>query len=411
MRVLDLALKDIRQILRDWKSALFLLVMPVLFTVFFGLVFSPTYSADQKTDPRLPVGWINQDPDGLLSSGFEELLNQSDVIRPVLLDGTTFEQASEMVDKGELVAVIRMPSGYSQAIILDQPASLDAIADQDTPSGRTIVTALETVTGRLLGAVESAHISLETYQNQVGLIDTSARQAFFQQAFTKAISAWKVPPLTLQIEQGIGMTASINPGIKINGFTQSSAGMIVQFAIFGLINSAMLLVLERKTGCLQRLLSTPVRRAEVIGGHILAMFLVVFVQETILVLLGQLVFGVQYFRQPGGILVMMVALALWASSFGLLIGAIAKREDQVIVLCLIAMFLFSAMGGAWFPLDVAGKAFSAIGHVLPTAWAMDGFQNIVMRGLGFNSVLLPAGLLIAYSLAFFGLALLRFKFE
>ncbi len=411
MRVLDIALKDIRQILRDWKSALFLLVMPVLFTVFFGLVFSPTYSADQKTDPRLPVGWINQDPDGLLSSGFETLLNHSEILRPVLLDGTTFEQASEMVDKGELVAVIRMPSGYSEAIILDQPASLDVIADQSTPSGRTIVTALDTVTGRLLGAVESAHISLETYQNQMGLIDTSARQAYFQQAFTKAVSAWKVPPLTLQIEQGIGITASSNPGIKINGFTQSSAGMIVQFAIFGLINSAMLLVLERKTGCLQRLLSTPVRRAEVIRGHILAMFLVVFVQETILVLLGQFVFGVQYFSQPGGILVMMVALALWAASFGLLIGAIAKREDQVIVLCLIAMFLFSAMGGAWFPLDVAGKAFSAIGHVLPTAWAMDGFQNIVMRGLGFNSILLPAGLLIAYSLAFFGLALWRFKFE
>jgi ABC-2 type transport system permease protein len=94
-----------------------------------------------------------------------------------------------------------------------------------------------------------------------------------------------------------------------------------------------------------------------------------------------------------------------------LIGAIAKGEDQVIVLCLIAMFLFSAMGGAWFPLDVAGKAFSAIGHVLPTAWAMDGFQNIVLRGLAFNSVLLPAGLLLAYALAFFGLALWRFKFE
>ena len=42
---------------------------------------------------------------------------------------------------------------------------------------------------------------------------------------------------------------------------------------------------------------------------------------------------------------------------------------------------------------------------------MDGFQNIVMRGLGFDSVLLPAALLLAYALAFFGLALWRFKFE
>jgi ABC-2 type transport system permease protein len=108
---------------------------------------------------------------------------------------------------------------------------------------------------------------------------------------------------------------------------------------------------------------------------------------------------------------MMVVVALWAASLGLLIGALARREDQVIVLCLVAMFVFAAMGGAWFPLDVAGKAFSAIGHLMPTAWAMDGFQNIILRGLGFNSVLMPAGLLTLYSLAFFGLALWRFKFE
>lgn len=60
---------------------------------------------------------------------------------------------------------------------------------------------------------------------------------------------------------------------------------------------------------------------------------------------------------------------------------------------------------------MAGKAFSAIGHLMPSTWAMDGFQNIVMRGLGFSSVLIPAGLLMVYTLAFFGLALWRFKFK
>jgi hypothetical protein len=39
MRILDLARKDIQQILRDWKSALFLVIMPIIFTVFFGLIY------------------------------------------------------------------------------------------------------------------------------------------------------------------------------------------------------------------------------------------------------------------------------------------------------------------------------------------------------------------------------------
>ena len=107
----------------------------------------------------------------------------------------------------------------------------------------------------------------------------------------------------------------------------------------------MILVLERKNKVLQRLLTTTIQRSEVIAGHILAMFLVVLVQETILVLLGQFAFGVNYLRQSWAILLMMLSLALWAASLGLLIGAISKKEEQVIVLSLVAMFIFAAMGG------------------------------------------------------------------
>ncbi|HZW04377.1 MAG TPA: ABC transporter permease [Anaerolineaceae bacterium] len=411
MRLLDIVSKDIRQVLRDWKSAVFLLVMPILFTVFFGLVLGSVFSADSaEKDPRLPVGWINQDGDGLLVSRFEALLGQSEVIRPVPLSAQDALRAGEMVAEGELAAVLRVPAGYSQAIAADQPASLEVIADQHSVSGRAVVTALDTVTGRFLGAVESAHLSAETVQARAGFPDEAARQAHFQAAFQSAIAAWGQPPLTVQVGQAAGESAA-GAEIQVSGFTQSSAGMIVQFSVFGLINSAMILVLERKTRCLQRMLTTPARSAEIIAGHILAMFLIVFAQEVILVVLGQFVFGVEYLRQPLAVLAMMVTLALWAASLGLLIGAVARREDQVIVLCLIAMFLFSALGGAWFPLEIAGQAFSAVGHVLPTAWAMDGFQNIILRGLEFNSVLLPAGLLLVYALVFFGLAIWRFRFE
>jgi ABC-2 type transport system permease protein len=391
MNTLDIAYKDLSQMLRDWKTALFLVVVPIFFTVFFGVILTPIFRADQasKTDPRLPVGWINEDPDGPLSQDFADLLSHSTVVRPVNLDATQAAQAGELVSKGDLAAVIRMPVGYSQAIFADQPASLEVIADQTTPGGRAAVTA-HTVTGRLLGAVESTHLSVEVHQDPSRL----------QTSYRQAVAEWAEPPLAVSVQQATGGILQGSRGEEITGFTQSSAGMIVQFAVFGLINSSMLLVMERKSRCLQRLLTTSVKRAQIIGGHILAMFAIVFLQETLLVLLGQFVFGVDYLRQPLAILLMMVALALWSASLGLLIGALARKEDQVIIFCLVAMFLFSALGGAWFPLEVAGKAFSAVGHVLPTAWAMDGFQNIVMRGL--QSV---------YTLAFFGLALWRFKFE
>jgi hypothetical protein len=42
---------------------------------------------------------------------------------------------------------------------------------------------------------------------------------------------------------------------------------------------------------------------------------------------------------------------------------------------------------------------------------MGSFQNVMLRGSRTGSVLLPAGILLAYAVGFFGLAVWRFKFE
>ena len=402
MRILDLAYKDLMQILRDWKSGLFLLVMPLLFTLFFGFVFG-TSTSKSDVDARLPIGLISQDR-GSLAASLEKLMEDSEVIRPVRLDEEKIKQANQMVENGELMAVVVIPAGYTNRLLEDQPISLDVIVNQNQPAWQTASRALETVTGRLLGAVEAAHISIQTAESQ-------NKHASLQNSLAEALSAWEQPELTVTVEKATGEAFPNEQAASSAGFSQASSGMMVQFSIFGLITSAMVLLLERKSGTLQRLLVSPMQRAEVIAGHILAMCLVIFTQQIILVLLGQFLFKVDYLRQPAATLLMVTGLSLWAASLGLLISAISRKEDQVITLSLIAMFIFAAMGGAWFPLEVAGKAFAMVGHILPTAWAMDGFQNILIRGLGFQSVLMPVGILLAYAAAFFGFAIWRFRFE
>jgi len=91
-----------------------------------------------------------------------------------------------------------------------------------------------------------------------------------------------------------------------------------------------------------------------------------------------------------------------------LIGILAKSNEQATIFALIPMFVLSGLGGAWVPLEVTGATFQAIGHLSPVAWAMDGFENITSRGLGFNSVLLPALALAGYAFLFFWLAAWRF---
>ena len=408
MKALDLAFKDLSQIARDRKSLLFMVVMPIIFAFFFGIVFTPD-SFDGESDPRLPVGFVNHDVDGYLAPRLESLLAVSDVIRPVVLAGNEAGQVGDEVRDGKQAAAVIVPMGFSQQALAGEEVNLTVIIDPGNPAGQTAANAIRAATTRLLGAVETARLSAESLASQETFADEAARQTYLSEAVTLATEAWHNPPFSVNVRKS-GAAEEEESSVS-NAFAQASPGMIVQFAVFGLMVSAMVLVLERQSGALQRLLTTPITRTEIIAGHVLAMFIVVLLQQAILIAFSQLVFGLDYMREPLAILLVVVTLAFWAACLGLLIGAVSKTEDQVMMWALISMFVLSAMGGAWFPLEFTGKTFAAIGHLLPTAWAMDGFQNIVMRGLGINSVLLPAGILLAYGLAFFGLAIWRFRFE
>ncbi len=394
MRVIDLALKDLSQILRDKRMLLFLIIMPILFTAFMGSGMQPSGS---NTDARLPIGFINNDGSSLLSIELQKMLADSTVIRLESLTPTDTLTINDRVSSGQLAAAITLPSGFSDKLLADQPISLTVLADQNSTGGQAAAAAIQTALTRIFSLAKIANLAAKSIEAvNPALIDNTVQQAS---------QAWRTPSITIAIEAatGVKIQAPSNP------YAQLSPGMIVQFAIFGLITSAMILVVERKTRTLQRLLTTSISRAEIIAGHVLAMFIVVFLQQVILIGVGQFAFSVNYLREPLATLLVMIGLGLWISSLGLFISTIAKGEEQVVLFSLIAMFLFTALAGAWFPLEGTGSAFAAIGHLTPGAWAMDGFQNIVVRGLTFDSVLLPVVILIGYTLLFFGLGVWRFK--
>lgn len=397
MRLLDLTFKDLTQIFRDRRALIFLLVMPIIFTGFMGFALKPA----EPGDPRLPVGLVVDD-EGLLGEKIEPLMEASTSIRPVRVEAAA--DAEAQVQKGDLVAALILPTDFTTEMMAGSQPKLTLIADTLKPEGQTARQAMQGIVMRLLSAAEAGNLSLETVNPP-----DAEREAVWAAGVEESVSQWLGSTLTIKVEEASGLE---DPAAKQPvAFAQSSPGMLVMFAIFGLMNSAMVLVLERKTHTLQRMLTTSMRRAEVIAGHLLAMFLLVFVQGLILISVGQFVLGVDYLREPVATLLVLAALALWVASLGLFISTLAKGEEQVIMFAMAAMFVFSALGGAWFPLEVTGGTFAAVGNLMPSAWAMTGFQNIIVRGLDLNSVLLPASVLLAYAAAFFGLAVWRFKFE
>jgi len=397
MRIFDLALKDLSQIFRDKKSLLFLVAMPIVFTVFMGFAYRNT-GADEQADNRIPLAVVNPEPDGVLNKALFARLETSDSVHAVEMNET---DAMDALRKGDMAGVLLIPVGFSEHAVAGEAAQLTLIADPVSAQGQSLYQLLRTPVTQLMSAVEISQASVDL----VAAKDATAEQsAAFEMAWSKWNATSKIS--LVKIEQAIAAPTSDWTGG--NPYNQSSPGILVMFAIFGLVTSAQILVQERKSRTLQRLITTAMQPWQIVAGHMLAMFAITFLQTAMLVIFGQLVLKVDYLREPLGILLLSVTLGLWIASLGLLIGVVAKEENQVILYSMVAMFLFSALGGAWFPLETSGGAFAAIGKVMPSAWAMNGFQNILIRGLGMGSVWTAVGVLSAYALFFFVLAVWRF---
>jgi ABC-2 type transport system permease protein len=403
MRIVDLMVKDLKQLLRTWMTPVFLVVMPIGFTLFFGLIFG---GAGNENDPRLPVAFVDQDGGSVLSTRLLDLLDASDAIRPVVSDEPVARVEKKVGDE-DLAGAVIVPAGYSEQVLAGEEVPLTVIVDGGTAAGSTAQTAIQSAATRLRGAVKAAQLSAEALEMQGG----SADESFLVGALDSAIAAWREPPLTVVATQSGAAVEEQELSVTATRYGQASPGMMVQFSIAGVIGAAQILVLERKSRSLQRLLTTAISRAEIILGHYLTMFVMIFAQLAVLIGFGQLALGIDYMREPVAMLLLVVTMSLWTASLGLLIGTLARTEDQAVIFSMIPTFILSGLGGAWMPLEVTGKAFQTVGRLLPSAWAMDGIQNIIGRGLGLESALLPAGIMLAYAVVLFALAVWRFRFE
>lgn len=400
MRILTLALKDIQQLLRDKMSALFLVIMPIVFTFFFGSLFGASPS-----DTRLAIGLLDEDPGGVMSVALSHQLEQSSAIRLVELTGKDPDWITGQVAHDKLAGAVLIPAGYSQANLSGSELPFRVIIRPGSSSEPTIKAAIRAAALQVSGSLQAARLSLAAAEAVGHTFSNDAeRTAYIVSGFKLASQAWDQPAVSLVSQAETAQAVSQ----QANGYTQSSPGMLVQFSIFGLVLAGTLLVVERQTRVIDRLITANVSRAEILAGHLLAFFVVCFLQQALLIGIAQAFLGVDYLRQPWATLLLMTAMALMTGALGLLLGTAAKRAEQVTLMGMGAMFLLSALGGAWFPLETTGKTFAMIGHLTPIAWAMDGFQNIIQRGLDFQSIILPCSVLMGYALVFFTLGVLSF---
>lgn len=389
-RILTIVQKDLLELVRDWQIFLFLLAMPVLFTLMFGLAFGGAFQSD--VDPRLPVALLNQS-NSPLSLELEKMLSASEVIHTTTDPAASLSDLEKQVSDHDVAGLVIIPTGYGTQPQEGTLPPLEIVTSPDSSAGATVQGEVMASAARLSNAVATAKI-----------VASTAGSISFDLAFADSLAAWQTPPIQVNVTSHVVEKKSGS----VMSMSHSSPAMMLQFAMAGLLTSAQVMVAERKSRSLQRMLTTATSRVQILLGHFLATYILILAEFVLLIVFGQLILKVDYLRVPAGTLVVALASVLCISALGTLIGVLAKSDEQAVIFALLPMFILSALGGAWTPLELTSPGFQAVGHFSPVAWAMDGFKNIAARGLGFQSVLLPSAALLGYALLFFALAAWRF---
>jgi len=166
---------------------------------------------------------------------------------------------------------------------------------------------------------------------------------------------------------------------------------------------------ERDWGTLERLRAMPVRLGQVLGAKLFARFLVGFLQMVVLFAAGWLFFGISLGRDPWLLLLPIAGIVFAGTAFGLVVAALATSREAVLPLGSVVIVTMAAVGGCWWPIDLEPHWMRRVALAFPTTWAMEGFNDLMIRHRGFDAALRPAAVMAAFGLIYLVAGALLFR--
>jgi ABC-type multidrug transport system permease subunit len=423
--VIGIVRKDLRMFWSDRRAVIMAFAMPISIASFFGFIFQGRSADDEVA--KIPILVVDQDGSRISKAILDGVGADKDLdVRSLPL-----EQARDSVRRGNDTVAVVIPPGFGDAASraffrgTGKP-QLDFLYDPSRAMELAMVRGV--MTQHVMEAVSKDMFS---GQGSQAVIDDTLKQ--LDSPSSTAMPEDERRSLrdmltSIQRFNTLNRTSSGGGGLSMpfdmheeavmarqnaayNGFAHSFAGMGLQFMLFAAINMGIDILTERQKGIWKRLRSVPLSKFTLLGSKIASGSII-----SSLVLLVSFAFSiiVWHVRIDGsrvGFVGVAVASALMAASYGLLIAALGKTPNAARGVSVLATLLMVMLGGAWVPTFVFPAWLQKLTVVVPTRWAVDGFDAMSWRGLGFGSAVMPILVLLGFALAFSALAVWRFRWE
>ena len=185
-----------------------------------------------------------------------------------------------------------------------------------------------------------------------------------------------------------------------SGFSFSLPATLVMYLVMNLlIFGGATVAAERRNGILRRLATTPITCFELVQGKIYGLILLGVVQILFFLAVGRFLFHVNLGANLPGVTATLLVFAWVAASIGVLVGSLTVAEDRVIGICVLSSLLMAALGGCWWPMEIAPPAQKIVALFTPNGWALKALNQLISFGSGFEAALVPLLALVGFGLA------------
>lgn len=389
-RIIHLAWNDIKIEFSDKSTLLFFFVLPIVFTAILGVSFGGGSNPD--ADLRLPVPIVDLDQ----SNTSFDLLTQLEGSAVIRISVVNLKRADELLISGEVSAYLIIPQNFEEQVYSGEGSNLEFVKAPNDPNVILIEQAIHTATSRVSSAIQIALKTIHVAE-KIQLFNSEKQQeTFFRSSLELAQEHLASPFLVSEVTQ-----ANRAPRTNFTAFELSSAGQLVTWTLITLLGASEVFVNERTSGTLRRLFGTPSSKAIILSGKIAGRFGMGFFQMIVLIVVGGLIFKVNWGQSPLALLMVVISFALSAVALGVMLGAFSKTRSQASGLTVMFSMVMAALGGAWWQLEITPPLYQKIVQILPSTWAMKGFNQVIVRGNGPESVLTLCLVLLCFALTFF----------
>ena len=369
-RIIAITRKEFIQIMRDRRTLVVTLLMPIIQLVLMGYAAA----SDVKNVPLAVLDQSRSPQSRALLDAF-----RSTGYFVINYEVTSEPDLQRLIDEGQAKTGLIIPPDYGQKVSRGQSVSVAFIIDGSDSS----ISATSLAAARLIGQTQSAEMQVQRLSRQTVMTSSAP-------TIDVRTQVWYNPDM---------VTAFI--------MVPAMIGLILQSITSTL--SASAIVRERENGTIEQLIVTPVRSWELIVGKLFPYTLIAFADVLEILILGTLWFHVPIRGSIGLLLVLAGLFVITSLSLGLLISTAARTQREAQTLGMLIQLPSMFLSGFFFPIAAMPPVLQAISVLIPLKYFLTIVKAIVLKGVGLQLLMPEVLALVVFALVTMVIAVSRFR--